>query len=97
MRAHGPASRMMAALAICVLVAGCASAATSTPPASGQPTAAAATPASATSAPVTPAPVTPTPPTPDPAPSVDPNAFSVRTFYTTYVPDAFFAVGGACR
>jgi hypothetical protein len=90
MRADDRASRLVAALAICLLVAGCASAATSTPSASGEATAAAATPAPATPAPVTPAPVTPAPPTP--APTVDPNAFSVGTFITAYVPDAFFAV-----
>ena len=90
MRAHGRASRMVAALAVCFLVAGCASSATSTPSVSSEATAAAATPVAATPAPVTPAPVTPGPA--NPAPSVDPNAFSVRTFYTTYVPDALFAV-----
>ena len=93
MRAYGRASRMVAALAICGLATGCASTASSTPPASSQPTAAAATPASATSAPVAPAPVTPA--SQAPAPSVDTSAFSVRTFYTTYVPDAFFAVDAA--
>jgi hypothetical protein len=95
MRAYGWASRMAAALAICFLVAGCASSATSTPAPTSERAAAAATQAPATpaSAPVTPAPVTPTPATS--APTVDPNAFSVQTFYTTYVPDAFFAVDAA--
>jgi hypothetical protein len=90
MRAYGGASRMVAALVICFLVAGCASSATSTPSVPSQPTAVATTPTPATPAPVTPAPVTPPPATP--VPTADPNAFSVRTFYTTYVPDAFFAV-----
>ncbi len=91
MRAHGRASRMVAALAICFLVAGCASSATSTPSVSSEAIGRRGDARrAATPAPVTPAPVTPAPATP--APSVDPNAFSVRTFYTTYVPDALFAV-----
>jgi pimeloyl-ACP methyl ester carboxylesterase/sugar lactone lactonase YvrE len=86
------------ALTVCSLLGGCGAAAPSAPSPSAPPAAAVTTPIPVTPAPVTPIPATPAPVTPAPptqAPSVDPNAFTVRTFYTTYVPDAFFAVDAA--